>query len=79
MVYILLYIIERFLTPIVFVFYVLFRLVEVGDASKFMLVVIGKIGFIVIDGHWGWLNMVLFWGWSKFICQVISNGIELFR
>ena len=43
MVYILLYIIERFLTPIVFVFYVLFGLFEVADAPEFVLVVVCKI------------------------------------
>ena len=43
---------ECLLTPIVFIFYILFGLGEVGDASVFILIIIGKIRFIMVDGDW---------------------------
>ena len=55
-------VVECLLTPIVFIFYILFGLGEVRDASEFILTIIGKIRFIMVDGEWCLLNITLFWG-----------------
>ena len=68
-------IIARFLTPILFVLYILFDLVEVSDASKFMLVVICKIVTVKVDCDWSRLYVVLFWGYVAYI-SASSSTIE---
>ena len=79
MVYILLYTIERFLTPIVFVFYVLFGLFEVADAPEFVLVVVCKILAIEVYCYWSGWDIALFWNSIIYIYQFVGYRVKLFR
>ena len=51
-IYCLFYVIKYFLTPIIFVFYMFFGLVEVANTPKFVLVIIGDITTIEVYGDW---------------------------
>ena len=61
-----------FLFSIVFVLYILFGLVEVGDASKSVLVAICKIVTVKVDCDWSRLYMVLFWGCDICIYEFVG-------
>lgn len=46
------YVIKYFLTPITFVIYMFFGLVEVANTPEFVLVIIGDIVTIEVYGDW---------------------------
>ena len=46
------YVIKCFFTPIIFVFHLLFGLVEVANTPEFVLVIIGDIITIELYGDW---------------------------
>ena len=62
MVYSPVYIIEGVFTPIVFIFYVLFGLMEVADVHEFVLVIICKILTIEVYYYQSGLDVALFCG-----------------
>ena len=70
-VYIPVYIVKCFLTPIIFVLYILFGLFEVGDAAKFLMIVIGNIVTVEIYRDWSRLDVTFLWSCGIRIYEVI--------
>ena len=64
--------VERFLTPIIFIFYVLFGLLEVAYAPEFVMIIVCNILAVIIYCYRTWWDIDFFGGSSICVSQFVS-------
>ena len=64
--------VERFLTPIIFIFYVLFGLLEVAYAPEFVMIIVCNILAVIIYCYMTGWDIVFFGGSGICVSQFVS-------